>query len=184
MCERRVRGVCRCGTPLGAHTSITHAANSLSQSAHRAALADLPAAACGAHAGSATPQGHRRISDSERRVSEVRHIALSLCVRRKSMPAPFACSSHLTSLRPCMLCADKKKNGLKSALVKCYVERIVEDHHNLLDEVVDDGDTTTGTAGGVRELHCPTCTSRFAREASIHGRPALKMVGGKVRMRK
>ena len=92
--------------------------------------------------------------------------------------------SHLTSLRPCMLCADKKKNGLKSALVKCYVERIVEDHHNLLDEVVDDSDTTTGTAGGVRELHCPTCTSRFAREASIHGRPALKMVGGKVRMRK
>ena len=34
------------------------------------------------------------------------------------------------------------------------------------------------------ELECPSCQSKFARDAQIHGRPALKMVGGKVRMRK
>ena len=70
--------------------------------------------------------------------------------------------------------ADKKKNGLKSSLVKCYIERITEDPYQLLEQDVaaDDG------------LHCPACGSRFARPASIHGRPALKMAGGKVRMSK
>ena len=68
----------------------------------------------------------------------------------------------------------KKKNGLQSQLVKCYIERIVGDPHGLLDNR-DDGST---------ELLCPGCQSAFARDALIHGRPALKMVGGKVRMRK
>ena len=69
--------------------------------------------------------------------------------------------------------SDKKKNGLKSNLVKCYVERIVGDPHALLEEPRE------GT-----EMECPKCASRFARDALIHGRPALKMVGGKVRMKK
>jgi hypothetical protein len=46
-------------------------------------------------------------------------------------------------------------------LVKCFIERIVED-----------------TTGG--ELECPSCGVQFARRATIRGRPAHKMVGGKV----
>ena len=72
----------------------------------------------------------------------------------------------------------KKKNGLKSNLIKCYVERIVEDEHGLLDG------WPAAVAGGTREMQCPKCGSSFARDALIHGRPALKLVGGKVRMRK
>ena len=67
----------------------------------------------------------------------------------------------------------KKKNGLKSNLVKCYVERITEDPHSILT-----------TQEGATELQCPNCGSTFARPALIHGRPALKMAGGKVRMTK
>ena len=66
----------------------------------------------------------------------------------------------------------KKKNGLKSSLVKCYVERIVEDPHAILDTDRTDG------------ARCPNCHSKFARDSLIHGRPALKMAGGKVRMTK
>lgn len=47
-------------------------------------------------------------------------------------------------------------------LVKCFVERIVEDY-------------TTG-----EELECPKCGVQFARRAMIRGRPANKIVGGKV----
>lgn len=46
-------------------------------------------------------------------------------------------------------------------LVKCFVERIVED-----------------TTGG--KLECPNCGVQFARSAMIRGRPANKIVGGKV----
>ena len=66
----------------------------------------------------------------------------------------------------------KKKNGLKSNLVKCYVERIVQDPAGLLDIERE------------AEMQCPKCGSCFARDATIHGKPALKMVGGKVRMTK
>ena len=67
----------------------------------------------------------------------------------------------------------KKKNGLKSNLIKCYVERIVGDPHQLL---------AVERCGA--EMQCPQCESKFARDALIHGRPALKMVGGKIRMKK
>jgi hypothetical protein len=46
-------------------------------------------------------------------------------------------------------------------LVKCYVDRIVEDH--------TDGD-----------LCCPACGEQFARERMIRGKPAHKIIGGKV----
>lgn len=72
----------------------------------------------------------------------------------------------------------KKKNGLKSNLVKCYVERIVGDPEGLLSARVG-GDSATPHV-----WRCPTCSTEFARDALIHGRPALKMVGGKVRMTK
>jgi hypothetical protein len=73
----------------------------------------------------------------------------------------------------------KKKNGTKSSLVKCYIERIVADPLDIL-----------SSAGSARQeelgasWHCPGCGSGFARTARIHGKPALKLVGGKVRMSK
>lgn len=75
----------------------------------------------------------------------------------------------------------KKKNGTKSNLVKCYVERISEDSAGILSQRKDDeaaGDETDS------QWYCPSCNTRFARSALIHGRPALKIVGGKVRMTK
>ena len=55
--------------------------------------------------------------------------------------------------------------GGKGSLVKCFVERIVED----------------ATEG---DLKCPECGSEFARPAMIRGKPANKIIGGKVIMRK
>lgn len=53
------------------------------------------------------------------------------------------------------------KKGGTGSLVKCFVERIVEDR----------------TAG---DLHCPECGRQFAREQMIQGKPAHKIIGGKV----
>jgi hypothetical protein len=53
----------------------------------------------------------------------------------------------------------------KGALVKCFKERIAKDYTN--------GD-----------LKCPQCSIEFARPAMIRGKPANKMIGGKVTMRK
>jgi len=46
-------------------------------------------------------------------------------------------------------------------LVKCFVGRITEDH-----------------TGG--KLTCPKCGQEFARRTTIKGRPANKVIGGKV----
>jgi len=53
------------------------------------------------------------------------------------------------------------KKGGTGGLVKCFVERIVEDF----------------TEG---DLHCPQCGVRFARPIDIGGKPAHKIVSGKV----
>ncbi|MBF9002109.1 MULTISPECIES: hypothetical protein [Vibrio] len=58
----------------------------------------------------------------------------------------------------------KYRKGGKGALVKCFIERIVEDY--------------TLSVG-----QCPQCGQIFARETMIRGAPAYKMVGGKVRMK-
>ena len=77
---------------------------------------------------------------------------------------------------------------MKSSLVKCYVERICEDSAGLLAsraaqaESVAAGEAAGAEAAGVWQ--CPGCQATFARNALIHGRPALKLVGGKVRMAK
>jgi hypothetical protein len=77
---------------------------------------------------------------------------------------------------------------MKSSLVKCYVERICEDSAGLLAsraaqaEAGAAGEAAGAEAGG--EWQCPGCQATFARNALIHGRPALKLVGGKVRMAK
>ena len=50
-------------------------------------------------------------------------------------------------------------------LVKCYKDRIIKDYTN--------GD-----------LKCPKCGQPFAREAIIHGKPAHKIIQGKIYTRK
>ena len=100
-------------------------------------------------------------------------------IRMMAAPRTKGVESYQTVTVACSKCnvalfRYKKKNGMKSSLVKCYTERIIEDPFDLL----------PADGGMLSELSCPSCSSRFARPASIHGRPALKMVGGKVRMRK
>ena len=68
----------------------------------------------------------------------------------------------------------KKKNGTKSNLVKCFVERISEDCVGILQDKVESADTYV----------CPSCKTAFARGTMIRGLPALKMMGGKIRMTK
>lgn len=74
----------------------------------------------------------------------------------------------------------KKKNGTKSNLVKCYIERIAADPQGIL--LASAGSRRQQEMGAAWE--CPSCGSSFARTARIHGKPALKLVGGKVRMTK
>lgn len=69
----------------------------------------------------------------------------------------------------------RKKNGTKSNLIKCYVERISEDCVNLVANKSKSDDN---------EWFCPKCDTRFGRDAMIHGRPAIKLVGGKTTMTK
>jgi LSD1 subclass zinc finger protein len=58
----------------------------------------------------------------------------------------------------------KYRKGGKGALVKCFIERIVENHTKIA-------------------CSCPECGVTFARETLIRGIPAYKMIGGKVTMK-
>jgi hypothetical protein len=81
----------------------------------------------------------------------------------------------------------KKKNGTKSNLVKLYKERIIEDYHGLLQEDTNEQrqqQQQQDNNNNNNDWECPTCQTSFARPAIIHGRPALKLVGGKTRMTK
>ena len=74
------------------------------------------------------------------------------------------------SLKPSRLCDAflhlcRYRKGGNGSLVKCFVERIAEDF----------------TAGDMR---CGRCGSEFARARMIKGKPAHKIIGGKVFMRK
>lgn len=67
----------------------------------------------------------------------------------------------------CAKCGSELYRYRKEAagsLVKCYKNKILKDHT-------------------VTPLHCPGCNQEFAREAMIHGRPAHKIIGGKVIVR-
>jgi hypothetical protein len=64
----------------------------------------------------------------------------------------------------CMRCRAliyRYRKGGTGGLVKCYVERIAEDY----------------TAG---DLRCPGCGQEFARPRMIRGKPAHKIIQGKV----
>ena len=79
----------------------------------------------------------------------------------------------------------KKKNGTKSNLVKCYVERISEDCVGLVAERHKNDDKNDGdSSGGGGDWTCPNCQTNFGRDSIIHGRPAIKLVGGKIQMTK
>lgn len=68
------------------------------------------------------------------------------------------------SCAKCKTLLYKYRKGGKGELVKCFVERIVEDHT-------------------LEACRCPGCGQIFARETLIRGTPAYKMVGGKVHMK-
>ena len=81
----------------------------------------------------------------------------------------------------------KKKNGTKSNLIKCYIERISEDCEGLVEEKQgsiggDDRDPTSGSSS--TDWVCPKCHSKFGRDSMIHGRPAIKLAGKKTTMTK
>ena len=63
--------------------------------------------------------------------------------------------------RSCRTLLYRYRKGGSGALVKCFVERIVEDR----------------TAG---DLRCPGCGASFARADAIAGRPVHRIIGGKV----
>lgn len=73
-----------------------------------------------------------------------------------------------------------------------YVERIRDDCQGILKKhqgIIIGGDSDTKkavvtTLDPTASWECPNCQTNFARSATIHGRPALKLVGGKVRMTK
>ena len=58
----------------------------------------------------------------------------------------------------------KYRKGGTGGLVKCFVDRIVEDR----------------TAG---DLRCPQCSQEFARARMFSGKPAHKIIAGKVFVR-
>ena len=81
----------------------------------------------------------------------------------------------------CGQCKEKlykyaKGNGASSQLVKIYLERIVVDYTNS--ELEDE--ENVGMIGNDDNLSCPNCDVVFGRMAMIHGRKAIKVIGGKV----
>ncbi len=77
---------------------------------------------------------------------------------RKGAPDRRTISIHCMK---CRVLLYRYKKGGTGGLVKCFVERIVEDR----------------TAG---DMKCPECRRHFARAISIGGRPAHKIIQGKV----
>ena len=59
----------------------------------------------------------------------------------------------------------KYQKGGPGRLVKCFRDKIVKDY----------------THG---DLHCPSCGQAFARETMVYGRPANKIIQGKVTVRR
>jgi hypothetical protein len=116
-----------------------------------------------------------------RKHSNGRHLRASI-IKPLQMGKPKSGSivdSYQTVSVNCMKCRTrlfryKKKNGTKSNLIKCYVERISEDCVDLV-KTKDENST---------EWHCPSCETRFGKDSMIHGRPAIKLVGGKTQMTK
>lgn len=76
----------------------------------------------------------------------------------KGIPERRTISIHCSGCRSLLY---RYRKGGTGGLVKCFVERIVEDR----------------TAG---DLRCPICRTVFARAGQIAGRPIHKIVQGKI----
>jgi hypothetical protein len=74
------------------------------------------------------------------------------------VPQARTIAIHCSRCRTLLYRYRKRGTG---GLVKCYLERIIEDH----------------TSG---DLCCPKCGQTFARERMIRGKPAHKIIQGKV----
>ena len=77
---------------------------------------------------------------------------------KKGAPERRTISIHCLGCRTLLY---RYKKGGTGSLVKCYVDRIVEDR----------------TAG---DLRCPKCERQFARATAIGGKPVHKIIQGKV----
>ena len=77
---------------------------------------------------------------------------------KKGTPARRTIQIHCNGCRTLLY---RYRKGGSGGLVKCFVERITEDR----------------TAG---DLCCPRCAQQFARPIMIGGRPAHKIIQGKV----
>jgi len=177
---------------------------SLARSTQPAAAAFLAAGQ-----GRKRPRRHGTLIPASLHAAHAHHHHTSIAsIRSISTPSPLRArpksgsvvESYRTVSVSCSRCRTrlfryKKKNGTKSNLVKCYIERISDDMAGILGEGRggDDGGGDDGEASGAgqrqeqeqeEEWSCPECGQRFGRRALIHGRPAIKLVGGKVRMTK
>ncbi|KAL7536096.1 hypothetical protein ACHAWF_005364 [Thalassiosira exigua] len=76
----------------------------------------------------------------------------------------------------------KKKNGTKSNLIKCFVERIVRENPD--GELERQLENFAELSEKDHKWSCPNCGANFGRSAMIRGMPAVKLVGGKTRMTK
>jgi uncharacterized Zn finger protein (UPF0148 family) len=65
---------------------------------------------------------------------------------------------HCNTCRTMLFRYEKEGEG---HLVKCYADNIIK---NFTED----------------QTHCPVCTTEFARPATIHCRPAYKIIQGKV----
>ena len=107
------------------------------------------------------------------------HASTALCAKPQRGAAVDRFPTVSVKCATCGFCIFryKKKNGTKSNLIKCYVERIVEDCGGVLNHGQEESSSSSSYA-------CPSCQTTFARPAVIRGMPALKLVGGKTRMSK
>jgi hypothetical protein len=78
----------------------------------------------------------------------------------------------------------KKKNGTKSNLIKCYIERISQDCEGVLERKANIQTDRNTDDDITNDWNCPKCDTKFGTDSLIHGRPAIKLVGGKTTMTK
>ena len=76
----------------------------------------------------------------------------------------------------------KKKNGTKSNLIKCFVERVVVDSNDEGERMEEQISQHAGDES--YDWKCTNCDATFGRSAMIRGLPAMKLIGGKTRMTK
>ncbi|CAJ1376389.1 unnamed protein product [Effrenium voratum] len=109
---------------------------------------------------------------------------LAPATRRFAAPRRGAVESYAKVSVLCSRCGEllaryRKRNGTKSNLIKMYVERIAEDTHSILAM-----ESQIPACGENKEIACPGCERSFCRGPRlVKGRPAWKIIAGRVRMK-